>query len=356
MDRKTNIYDLADLCKLAGVTTRTVRYYIQQGILPSAGQTGPGLKYHKGHLGRLMLIRKLQREHLPLAEIRRRLDTMDDKAVGAELEYIQISKSLNSSGNLDAALKEGDSHPYPQERSQWERFGITNDIEIHVRRPLSRFDNRQLDELIRVASELFSGEEQVNAITGSVSILAADATTLAHLEEVVSLIKDTARRLGFRLSVSQGSWDENSDLLEEVEERDIVRDVSKLQDKTVKMIWTPSRLADNWFSHWHNDFHISVSSTAQWDDTAPLPITAFIAYEILLYGISSVAPDYDIGDFAHEDTRGCIYDFCGHRPDIEIVLQASDICPSCQSKLDQFGIDRTAHAEYREVIRTLAEG
>ena len=71
-------YSLTELADLAGVTPRTVRYYLAQGLLPAVGPTGPGSKYDAGHLARLRLIRRLQAEHLPLAEIRRRLETLDD--------------------------------------------------------------------------------------------------------------------------------------------------------------------------------------------------------------------------------------------------------------------------------------
>ena len=74
-------YSLTELADLAGVTPRTVRYYLAQGLLPAVGQTGPGSKYDDGHLARLRLIRRLQAEHLPLAEIRRRLETLDDEEI-----------------------------------------------------------------------------------------------------------------------------------------------------------------------------------------------------------------------------------------------------------------------------------
>src|SRR4029079_18721324 len=71
-------YSLTELADLAGVTPRTVRYYLAQGLLPAVGQSGPGSKYDAGHLARRRVIRRLQAEHLPLAEIRRRLETLDD--------------------------------------------------------------------------------------------------------------------------------------------------------------------------------------------------------------------------------------------------------------------------------------
>lgn len=75
------IYTITELADLAGVTPRTVRYYLSQGLLPSAGQTGPGTRYSESHLARLRVIRGLQAEHLPLAEIRKRLSDVDDDEV-----------------------------------------------------------------------------------------------------------------------------------------------------------------------------------------------------------------------------------------------------------------------------------
>ena len=74
-------YSLTELADLAGVTPRTVRYYLAQGLLPAVGQTGPGAKYDDRHLARLRLIRRLQTEHLPLAEIRRRLEGLAEDEI-----------------------------------------------------------------------------------------------------------------------------------------------------------------------------------------------------------------------------------------------------------------------------------
>src|SRR3712207_5471928 len=81
MSTDPDSFDLGELSAAAGVTPRTVRYYVQQGLLPSPGMRGPGTRYERAHLDRLQLIRRLQRQHLPLAEIRRRLEALDDDGV-----------------------------------------------------------------------------------------------------------------------------------------------------------------------------------------------------------------------------------------------------------------------------------
>ena len=93
-------YSLTELADLAGVTPRTVRYYLAQGLLPAVGQSGPGSKYGEGHLARLRLIRRLQAEHLPLAEIRRRLAGLGD----ADIEALAATDAAAAADGLGARL------------------------------------------------------------------------------------------------------------------------------------------------------------------------------------------------------------------------------------------------------------
>jgi DNA-binding transcriptional MerR regulator len=234
-------YTLADLARLADVTPRTVRYYVAQGLLPSPEAAGPSTRYGDGHLARLRLIRRLQRDHLPLAEIRLRLERLGDDAViatvsaldavepepsreaGDTLGFVRqlmaqtgVRPTTMSSGSglslrmavappqrdawdVPAADREGGfaspaapPRPAPSpaasipaspaasepsaatppaspgtpirassgsrpthDRSTWERLVIAPDVELHVRRPLDRTTNKRVDQLERIARELF---------------------------------------------------------------------------------------------------------------------------------------------------------------------------------------------------------
>jgi DNA-binding transcriptional MerR regulator len=179
-------FDLNELCERGDVTPRTIRYYVQQGLLPSPG-LGAGARYGASHLARLRLIRRLQREHLPLAEIRRRLEDLDDDSVRALLERPQppdpssatsavdyVRAVLGSPGPAVGARPPASSRsagsplpagpgpatpPRPPDRAQWERIALTPDIELHVRRPLSREDNRRVEKLLEEAHAIFKEEE-----------------------------------------------------------------------------------------------------------------------------------------------------------------------------------------------------
>jgi hypothetical protein len=58
-------------------------------------------------------------------------------------------------------LKPTPLEPLPPnpERSQWERIAIEPDIELHVRRPLSRTQNRRVERLIAFARQLLEEDK-----------------------------------------------------------------------------------------------------------------------------------------------------------------------------------------------------
>ncbi|MEO8229047.1 MAG: MerR family transcriptional regulator [Chloroflexota bacterium] len=191
-----NAYSLQDLADLANVSPRTIRYYVAQGLLPSPGQVGPGAHYTDAHLARLRLIRRLQRDHLPLAEIRAKLAALDDETIASLVEGEAAAPPPSSSaldyvrsvlgGGVTATRSRGapdgqalrrldlfevqpanspslpapptPAKPAPSEpppdRSQWDRISLTPDIELHIRRPLSRLQNKRVERLIAIAREL----------------------------------------------------------------------------------------------------------------------------------------------------------------------------------------------------------
>ena len=151
--------DLTDLADRAGVSIRTVRYYIQQGLLPKPDARGPGAHYKEEHLDRLLLIKRMQREHLPLAEIRRVLESSAGEAPAphSARDYVRavLGKPMvqESSPAFSAAPEDRTST-----RSQWERVTLAPDIELHIRRPLSRAVNKQVERVIDAARDSLEEE------------------------------------------------------------------------------------------------------------------------------------------------------------------------------------------------------
>ena len=196
-------HTISELSALSGLSVRTIRYYLAQGLVPTAGKEGSATRYPEATLARLRLITRLRDTHLPLAEIRRQLLALsDDQALalagtpaepepaGSALDYVRsvlggsrseltppqpapmalrsmpvtappapsertqlLRRAHLDAPSADAAAAPDDTTPFGQ-RSQWERVAITSDIELHLRRPLSRRDNRLVERLIAFARQL----------------------------------------------------------------------------------------------------------------------------------------------------------------------------------------------------------
>jgi DNA-binding transcriptional MerR regulator len=184
-------YSLTELADLASVTPRTIRYYITQGLLRGPASSGPGAKYDDTDLARLRLIKRLQAEHQPLAEIRTQLDALGDAAIlqlqdevpapplDSALDYIRRITGGSRAAEAPAMYRMqsyADAPPAPTapaapapapsmappspipdvrlERSQWERIDLAPDVELHIRRPLARATAKRVDRLIAIARDL----------------------------------------------------------------------------------------------------------------------------------------------------------------------------------------------------------
>ena len=63
-------YKVSELAYKAGVTKRTIHYYISKGLLLPPEGSGVNSLYNDEHLQRILLIKKLQSEYMPLNKIR----------------------------------------------------------------------------------------------------------------------------------------------------------------------------------------------------------------------------------------------------------------------------------------------
>ena len=205
-------YSLSELAALTGLSARTIRFYVTQGLVHSPGREGRSTRYPETTLARLRLICSLRDAHQPLAEIRRQLESLSDEEVvalsaappappeppspGSALEFVrrllgtdqpairpdehalqQLAfppppppPAANGPAPYDippdlyrrrvaseiAPPLTRSSKPTPSvgDRSQWERIVVGPDIELHVRRPLSKPANRTVERLIAFARQL----------------------------------------------------------------------------------------------------------------------------------------------------------------------------------------------------------
>ena len=49
--------------------------------------------------------------------------------------------------------------PSQTQRTQWERVSLSDNVELHIRRPLSRLDNKRVERLIRIGREILQEDQ-----------------------------------------------------------------------------------------------------------------------------------------------------------------------------------------------------
>lgn len=158
MNEDSGGFSLQQLSEQSGLTIRTIRYYIQQGLLAPPIPAGPHTRYEQGHLDRLRMIRHLQQRHLSLAEIRELLASKSDDEVQAALPQesgtlAYIRAALEQSGVKSEAAEP--SVTLPRARSHWERLELGEGVELHLRRPTSREMSRKIEKLLEEARRIF---------------------------------------------------------------------------------------------------------------------------------------------------------------------------------------------------------
>lgn len=105
-------YKVSELAEKAGVTKRTIHYYVNRGLIPPPKGAGVASTYNDGHLIRLRLIKKLQERFLPLDAIRKMLLDMTDEEVAAKLDELDrggdpVSDAGMASIGVDAGEADG---------------------------------------------------------------------------------------------------------------------------------------------------------------------------------------------------------------------------------------------------------
>ena len=97
------MFNIEYLAQKAGISRRTVRYYIQRGLLPPPLGQKRGSYYTEAHLERLLLILKLSAKGIPLIRIKTVLesdvqfeDTNSElKVIRTRCEKIEICEGID---------------------------------------------------------------------------------------------------------------------------------------------------------------------------------------------------------------------------------------------------------------------
>jgi len=189
---------ISELAERTGVSTRTIRYYIEEGLLPQPEIQGKYAVFNEDYLIRLKLIKYLKDAYLPLREIKRKLDSLmvpemrdllrrfeqDPSRALAELDvfpaeaskppvsgevksqdsatdYIQRALNRRPAAVREEPMRFQASMPAPPSKpgpasESWQRVELAPGVELNIRQPMTSRMRRQVEELIEFARKIFS--------------------------------------------------------------------------------------------------------------------------------------------------------------------------------------------------------
>jgi DNA-binding transcriptional MerR regulator len=147
-ERKHTRMKLDELAERAGVSPRTVRYYVQRGLLTAPEFRGPDTVYEAEHLARLRAIRALQARHLPL-------DAIQEALSGRTLDEVERIARGELPTDLVATAPVSRSHDddeRPAEVERVTRYALAPGLELHLTDSASPAVRALADALRKVAA------------------------------------------------------------------------------------------------------------------------------------------------------------------------------------------------------------
>lgn len=195
---------ISELAERTGVSTRTIRYYVEEGLLPQPEVQGKYAVFNEDYLIRLSLIKYLKDAYLPLKKIKRQLDSLTipemydlvhkfEKdpsqalaglgiypAEKSKIEDINFSEIMPAPDGAQeyikralnrqpAAIREpvmkfnapaSATRQSPAVSSEsWQRVELIPGVELNIRQPQSSSRRRRLEELIVIARKILIRED-----------------------------------------------------------------------------------------------------------------------------------------------------------------------------------------------------
>ena len=152
----TAAYSIQDLVRETGLSDRTIKFYIAEGLVDRPESTGRYATYSQKHLDRLKLIADLAEQGFKLAAIKTRLNQELNAAsyVRSALEAMNLSPTIGA-GATDIVVEPAVIEPMRDEALEagdmWRRVGLTEGVELHCRQPLTD----EMDEIVEITITFF---------------------------------------------------------------------------------------------------------------------------------------------------------------------------------------------------------
>jgi DNA-binding transcriptional MerR regulator len=164
-------YSIAEISEITGLSRRTIRYYLQRGLIPSPHGAGRGRYYTEDHLARIRKIIDLQSKGMFLDEIARHL-AADDVEEAVLIERLPDPAKMRLPHTISVGAPVADAletHPDLTEtlvagraaadREIWIKVPLADGVELSVREELSTLLDDHIHEIADSINRIITGNK-----------------------------------------------------------------------------------------------------------------------------------------------------------------------------------------------------
>lgn len=165
-------YSIAEISEMTGLSRRTIRYYLQRGLIPSPLGAGRGRYYTEDHLAHLRKIIDLQSRGMFLDEIARQINENSGHKPWIP-ERVLSRKEQRPLNAMDLSGPSPDSSgTYPDlaeptmlvdktaVKETWIKVPLADGVELSIRKDRAMMMDEHLDQIVETIEKILTGSEK----------------------------------------------------------------------------------------------------------------------------------------------------------------------------------------------------
>lgn len=142
-------YTIEELIEVTGVSRRTIRFYIEQGLLPPSAGRGRGGFYDREHLERLLEIKRQREDGRSIESIRRMLS---GETAREELESLRLVEDTGFLHSMECHEPQAEFPCwFPKPAATVKKYELAPGVTLFVDSPLGEKEKTLVARLLSAA-------------------------------------------------------------------------------------------------------------------------------------------------------------------------------------------------------------
>ena len=125
------MFSIRDLENRTAFSRRTIRYYVERGLIDHPHGKGRGAYYTQEHLERLLMIKDMTGRGMTYAAVKYSLDKLSDS--GFEAAAVEEPAVLTYSRSAGFHVHPGEQNEEAKSAGLWKRYPVSDGLELHIR-------------------------------------------------------------------------------------------------------------------------------------------------------------------------------------------------------------------------------